>query len=64
MTDPSFRAQILTFTYPLIALAVVLVLTLLAIWLIPRLWRTLRRIARRVAGWFGARHDPAPPGRS
>lgn len=50
----------LAFTYPLVALAVVAVLTVLAIWLIPRLWRTLRRIARRVAGWFGVRHDPAP----
>jgi len=50
----------LAFTYPLAALAAVLVLTLVAIWLIPKLWRTLRRMARRVAGWFGTRPAPAP----
>ena len=49
----------LAFTYPLAALAVVVVLTVLAIWLIPKLWRTVRRIGRRVLGWLGSRHDPA-----
>ena len=44
----------LAFTYPLVALAVVLVLTGLAIWLIPKLWRAFRRILERVSGWFGA----------
>ena len=44
----------LAFTYPLAALAVVLVLTGLAIWLIPKLWRAFRRILERVSGWFGA----------
>jgi uncharacterized protein YjeT (DUF2065 family) len=43
----------LAFTYPLVALAVVLVLTGLAIWLIPKLWRAFRRILGRVSGWFG-----------
>ena len=43
----------LAFSYPLIALAVVAVLTALAIWLIPKLWRAFRRIIARVAGWFG-----------
>jgi uncharacterized protein YjeT (DUF2065 family) len=52
----------LAFTYPLAALAVVLVLTGLAIWLIPKLWRAIRRILQRVLGWFGhGPHDPAPP---
>lgn len=51
----------LAFTYPLAALAVVLVLTGLAVWLIPKLWRTLRRMLQRVLVWFGRRpHDPAP----
>jgi uncharacterized protein YjeT (DUF2065 family) len=44
----------LAFTYPLVALAVVLVLTAVAIWLIPRLWRAFRRVVERVSGWFGA----------
>lgn len=43
----------LAFTYPLVALAVVLLLTALAIWLIPKLWRAFRRIVARVASWFG-----------
>jgi len=44
----------LAFTYPLAALAVVAVLTALAIWLIPKLWRAFRRVVARVSGWFGA----------
>ena len=43
----------LAFTYPLVALAVVLVLSGLAIWLLPKLWRAFRRIFQRVSGWFG-----------
>ena len=43
----------LAFTHPLVALAVVAVLTALMIWLIPRVWRMIRRIADRVWGWFG-----------
>jgi hypothetical protein len=43
----------LAFTYPLLALAVVVALTALAIWLIPKLWRAFRRIVERVSGWFG-----------
>src|SRR5690242_14247728 len=42
----------LAFTHPLVALAVVAVLTALMIWLIPRVWRMIRRIADRVWGWF------------
>jgi hypothetical protein len=43
----------LAFTYPLVALAVVAVLTALAFWLIPKLWRAFRRVVARVSGWFG-----------
>jgi hypothetical protein len=50
----------LAFTYPLVALAIVLLLTVLAIWLIPKLWRAISRIAARVAGWFGGGHDSTP----
>jgi hypothetical protein len=44
----------LAFTYPLVALAVVALLTALAIWLIPKLWRAFRRIVVRISGWFHA----------
>jgi hypothetical protein len=43
----------LAFAHPLVALAVVLVLTAFAIWLIPKVWRMVRRIIERVLGWFG-----------
>jgi hypothetical protein len=38
--------------HPLAALAIVLALTGLAIWMIPKIWSAIRRIGRRVAGWF------------
>jgi len=50
----------LAFAYPLAALAIVLLLTALAIWLIPKLWRALRRVVARVAAWFGGGHDSTP----
>jgi hypothetical protein len=43
----------LAFTHPLIAIVVVALLTALMIWLIPRLWRTIRRIVDRLLTWFG-----------
>ena len=43
----------LAFSHPIAALVVVLVLTVVAIWLIPKLWRTIGRIFTRVRGWFG-----------
>lgn len=47
----------LAFTYPVAALAVLAVLVALVIWLLPRIWRTLRRMFDRIARWFtgGAR---------
>jgi hypothetical protein len=51
----------LAFAYPVVALFVVLALTALAIWLIPKVWRMLRRIIERVLEWFGhAPHSGAP----
>jgi hypothetical protein len=43
----------LAFSHPIAALVVVFVLTVVAIWLIPKLWRTIGRIFARVRGWFG-----------
>ena len=40
----------LAFVHPFIALAVVIVLLVLAIWLIPNVWRLLRRLFSRIAG--------------
>jgi Domain of unknown function (DUF4126) len=43
----------LAFTHPIAALVVVALLTAIMIWLIPRLWRMIRRIVDRLLGWFG-----------
>ena len=43
----------LAFSHPIAALVVVLVLTLVAIWLIPKVWRVIGRIFARVRRWIG-----------
>ncbi|MEO8507437.1 MAG: DUF4126 domain-containing protein [Betaproteobacteria bacterium] len=43
----------LAFTHPIVALVVIAVLVALMIWLIPKVWRMIRAIAARIAGWFG-----------
>jgi hypothetical protein len=51
----------LAFAHPFVALAVVLLLTALAIWLIPKVWRMIRRIVSRVLDRFdGGSHPHAP----
>ncbi|MFO1322657.1 MAG: DUF4126 domain-containing protein [Burkholderiales bacterium] len=43
----------LAFAHPIAALVVLAVLVALMIWLIPKVWRTIRAILARIAGWFG-----------
>lgn len=51
----------LAFAHPVVALIVLSLLVALMIWLIPKVWRMIRRIAQRVQGWFAASpHRPAP----
>jgi len=51
----------LAFAYPVIALIVLALLVALMIWLIPKVWRMIRRIAQRMQGWFeGSSHRPVP----
>ncbi len=51
----------LAFAYPVIALIVLAMLVALMIWLIPKVWRMIRRIAQRMQGWFeGSSHRPVP----
>ena len=49
----------LAFVYPIAALIVLACLTVFVIWLIPKLWRAIRRAVGRVARWFsgGASSD-------
>jgi len=41
-------------------LAGLLLFLLAAAWLLPRIWRALKRITRAAGRWFGRRDDPAP----
>ena len=53
----------LAFAHPLAALVVVLLATAFAIWLIPKVWRMIRRIVDRILGWFGhVPHSDTPRG--
>jgi hypothetical protein len=48
----------LAVAHPLVAGIVVLMLIALMIWLLPKAWRTARRIYARLSGWFGG-HAPS-----
>jgi hypothetical protein len=51
----------LAFAHPIVALIVIGLLIALMIWLIPKVWRMIRAIANRIAGWFSdSNHRPAP----
>ncbi len=43
----------LAIAHPLAAAAVLVVMIALMLWLLPRIWRTGRRIVERMSGWLG-----------
>ncbi|MGE5088267.1 MAG: DUF4126 domain-containing protein [Candidatus Levyibacteriota bacterium] len=43
----------LALAHPAVALVVLALLVVLVIWLLPKVWRAIRRIFVRIAGWFG-----------
>jgi hypothetical protein len=47
--------------HPVVFLVLFALFMLLAIWLLPKLWRALRGIAYRIGSWFGARKPSADP---
>jgi hypothetical protein len=47
----------LAIAHPLAAAIVIALLILLMLWLLPRMWRTGRRVARRLSGFL--RYEPA-----
>ncbi len=49
----------LAFAHPFVALAIVAVLVALMVWLIPKVWRLLRRLFARLVDLFGA-NSPHP----
>ena len=51
----------LAVTHPLAAGAVIVLMILLMIWLLPKLWRTGRRIAGRLSGWLSTPKSRGAP---
>jgi hypothetical protein len=51
--------------HPYVFLALLAVVVALTIWLLPKIFRLIGRLFRKVASWFGGRSDlpPAPPPR-
>ena len=47
--------------YPLLFLILLAAWILLLIWLAPKLWRAIKKLAATVAGWFSARPNASPP---
>ena len=43
--------------YPLLFIALLIAFTLLAIWALPRIWRTLKRLFHRIGEWFRGRKE-------
>jgi hypothetical protein len=51
--------------YPLLFIALLIAFTLLAVWALPRIWRTLKRVFHRIGEWLKGRkestdHQPRP----
>ena len=51
----------LAFAHPLVALVFIALAVALMVWLVPKVWRALRAIVNRAAGWLsGSTHRPSP----
>ena len=48
--------------YPLAFVIFIVVFILLAIWLLPKLWRAIKDIVSTIRGWFGKKPEPAVEG--
>lgn len=48
--------------YPLAFVAFIVLFVLFAIWLLPKLWRTLKRVVATIRGWFGKKLAVAEDG--
>ncbi|OOZ42877.1 DUF4126 domain-containing protein [Solemya elarraichensis gill symbiont] len=46
--------------YPLLFIAALILFMLLAIWLLPKIWRAIKRIAAKVRSWFSDKPAPEP----
>ena len=50
----------LAFAHPVAALVVLALSVALMVWLLPKVWRALRAIARRIGAWFGGGEHTSP----
>lgn len=55
-----FGGVLLAVYQPVVFLGLLAVFIVVAAWAIPRLWRVIRALARRIAGWFGVRGATSP----
>lgn len=55
-----FGGVLLAVYEPTVFLGLLAVFILVAVWAIPRLWRVVRALVRRVGRWFGVATEPAP----
>ncbi|OOY41447.1 hypothetical protein BOV91_11430, partial [Solemya velum gill symbiont] len=46
--------------YPVLFIAALILFILLAIWLLPKIWRAIKRIAAKIRGWFKNKEAPEP----
>ena len=55
-----FGGVLLAVYEPTVFLGLLAVFVLVAAWAIPRLWRVIRALVRRIGRWFGARPETSP----
>ncbi len=46
-------------TYPWLFIAMLIAFILLAIWLLPKIWRALKLVARKIGNWFSSADEAA-----
>ncbi len=47
--------------YPIVFIVLLIIFALVVIWILPRIWRTLKALFQRIGAWLGGRKsDPTP----
>lgn len=47
--------------YPIVFIVLLIIFALVVIWILPRIWRTLKALFQRIGTWFsGRKSDPTP----
>ncbi|MBU3070159.1 DUF4126 family protein [Aestuariicella sp. G3-2] len=45
--------------HPIVFLGLMLLFIILAIWLLPKIWRLIKALAQKIASWFGGKPEPS-----